>query len=169
MDADSLLEQFTISNPCPMNWDDMDGDACSRYCTVCGKHVHDLTAVTAKQAAGLLREHVGHLCARVCERDGGTLLPRTPQLVGQPRSRPIQFTIRAIMGVIAGVAATLGIARLFADRASPPAPLPANGRMILGEIDLVPILSDEAPVNLPANKNENSAPPATSANSDGAS
>ena len=48
MDADSLLEQFTISNPCPMSWDDMDGDSRTRFCTACAKHVHDLSAVTAE-------------------------------------------------------------------------------------------------------------------------
>jgi hypothetical protein len=26
MDADSLLKQYAIPDPCPMKWDDMDGD-----------------------------------------------------------------------------------------------------------------------------------------------
>jgi hypothetical protein len=128
MDADSLLKEYTIPDPCPMNWDDMDGDNGSRYCTACGKHVHDLTAVTPEVAAGLITFQGGHLCARVYQRDDGTLTTQPPQPIGPPRARPLQFTIRSIMGVIAGVAALLGITRLFADRTPPPAAQPPAPR-----------------------------------------
>jgi hypothetical protein len=135
MDADSLLKDYAIPDPCPMKWDDMDGDNRSRYCTACGKHVHDLTAVTPEVAAGLITFQGGHLCARLYQGDDGTLSTRPPQLTGQPRARPLQFTIRSIMGVIAGVAALLGITRLFADRTPPPAaqpPMPRGAQMFGG-------------------------------------
>ncbi len=140
MDADSLLKDYTIPDPCPMNWDGMDGDNRSRYCTACGKHVHDLTAVTPEVAAGLITSQSGHLCARLYQRDDGTLTTRPPQAVAQPRARPLQFTIRSIMGVIAGVAALLGVTRLFADRTPPPAAQPPAplGTGVLGGVRVVP-------------------------------
>ncbi len=123
MDADSLLNQYTIPDPCPMNWADMDGDARSRYCTACGKHVHDFTAVTAEVAAGTIRDQSAEVCGRLYARPDGTLTSSAGEILAPSRSRPLQFTIRSIMAVIAGVAAMLGFARLFADNATRPAPI----------------------------------------------
>jgi hypothetical protein len=52
MDADSLLEQFTIADPYPMKWDHMNGDnrvhhfLRMRHLCACGKHVHNFTAMS---------------------------------------------------------------------------------------------------------------------------
>jgi hypothetical protein len=136
MDADRILEQFTIPDPCPMNWDDMDGDARTRYCTACGEHVHDLTAVTAEEAAGTIRHQGAQVCGRLYARPDGTLTSLAGE-ISAPSSRPtpMQFTIRSIMAVIAGVAAMLGFARLFADNATRPAPPPSPlNTLIMGKM-----------------------------------
>jgi hypothetical protein len=173
MDADSLLKDYAIPDPCPMNWDAMDGDNRSRYCTACGKHVHDLTAVTPEVAAGLITSQGGHLCARLYQRDDGTLTTRPPQPAGQPRAPPLQFTIRAIMAVIAGVAATLGIARLFADRTPPPPPAqppaPLGTRMLGGAVMVVPREYVEPKPGNPPAGNNTTAPSESCAESSGTS
>src|SRR5690348_2559659 len=56
-----------IQNPCHENWDAMrqDGDA-QRFCGVCDKSVHDLSALTESQARTVLDEEStkGRVCVR---------------------------------------------------------------------------------------------------------
>jgi hypothetical protein len=63
-----------IQDPCHENWDAMshDGDA-RRFCGVCVKQVHDLSALTEPQARAVLADESakGHLCVRYkADRDG---------------------------------------------------------------------------------------------------
>ncbi len=112
MDDQLGLSDMIISEPCPMDWERMTGNDRARYCHVCGRHVYDLTAMRQADAEALLRAHRGELCGRAYQRPDGTLTLTASQ--AQAAKSPFQFTIRALMAVIAGVAATLGFARLFA-------------------------------------------------------
>lgn len=63
-----------IQDPCHENWDAMsdDGDA-RRFCGVCVKQVHDLSALTEPQARAVLADESakGHMCVRYkADRDG---------------------------------------------------------------------------------------------------
>ena len=166
MDADSLLNQYTIPDPCPMDWDDMDGDDRSRYCTACGKHVHDLTTVTTEEAAGTIRQQGAELCGRIYAQPDGTLTSSASEIVAPSHPTPLQFTIRSIMAVIAGVAAMLGFARLFADNATRPAPPAPLNTLIMGK--MVPSsLIERKPALPPSNANPGT--PKSCAESDGAS
>jgi hypothetical protein len=114
MDAGELLSQMTIPNPCSMDWDRMAGDERVRHCASCGKNVHDLTAMSADATAALLRTKNDGLCVRACEGMDGTLsISAGPPAPAQNRTRRRQFQIRTLMAVIAGVAAGLGLGRLF--------------------------------------------------------
>ncbi len=53
MDADNLITEYAIPDPCPMNWDQMGGDERVRFCAVCGKHMHDLTTMTPEESRRL--------------------------------------------------------------------------------------------------------------------
>jgi hypothetical protein len=142
MDANELLTQITIPEPCSMDWETMRGDERTRHCEACGKHVHDLTKMKPAEAAALLEGTAANkgLCGRVYERPDGTLV-----ITGAPASlpataSPFQFRIRTIMAVIAGVAALLGIARLFPPKEDPPktqvmAPPKGMQRMVMGLIE----------------------------------
>ncbi len=169
MDGDSLLRQFTIPHPCAMNWDKMDGDARSRDCAACGKHVRDFTAITPEEAAGLIRYEDDELCGRLYARANGTLSTSAHDTLASSRPTPLQFTIRSIMAVIAGAAAMMGVVRLFADNASrpaPPAPTPRLNTLIMGK--MVPRSSIERKPTQGPSKAAPS-PPASCAESDGAS
>jgi hypothetical protein len=128
MGADSQLSRYTIPSPCAMNWDEMNGDAPERFCAACGKQVHDLTAMSARECAQVLQHADNAICARLYSRADGTLTTSAAEVALSPRIRPLQFTIRSIMAVVAGVAGALGMVRLFVDQARiaaprPPAPL----------------------------------------------
>ena len=66
--------QVEIASPCHESWDAMNGDAERRYCGVCAKHVHDLSAMRHDDAQALLRESAGgHLCVRYTVEGDGSL------------------------------------------------------------------------------------------------
>ena len=71
-----VLQQISIASPCPASWDDMEGDERVRFCGECKLNVYDLSAMTAGEAARLLLNTDGRLCARFYRRRDGTILTR---------------------------------------------------------------------------------------------
>jgi len=156
MGADSQLSGYSIPNPCAMNWDEMNGDARERFCAACGKHVRDLTVLSAAKCADVLEHADNGICARLYAGPDGTLTTSAADVAIAPRVRPLQFTIRSIMGVVAGVAATLGIGRPLADRAVRPAPRPPVpvSRTTMGVLVAPRSIRQLQPANSPANSNK---------------
>jgi hypothetical protein len=74
MSSLDLLEQVRIASPCSANWEEMRGDERARFCELCQKHVYNFAAMTADEAAGLICEKEGKLCARLYRRRDGTVL-----------------------------------------------------------------------------------------------
>jgi hypothetical protein len=56
----------------------MDGDSSQRFCTSCNRHVHDLSNLTRRQAAELMENSPGGLCARLTLDPRGQILFRDP-------------------------------------------------------------------------------------------
>lgn len=76
--------QVHIDTPCHESWDVMEGDAERRFCGVCQKHVHNLSAMTHDDATALLQATAGeHLCVRYTAEPDGAL--RFRDLVPQSR------------------------------------------------------------------------------------
>ena len=77
MNDRSLLDSISIASPCSADWNQMAGDARSRFCAACKLHVHDLSAMTATEATALLRTAgQGRVCVRLFRRADGTVLTR---------------------------------------------------------------------------------------------
>jgi hypothetical protein len=74
MEARSVsLTQINIPDPCPVAWRRLQRDGANprRFCDTCNKHVHDLSAMTEREAAALIESARGELCVRVrCNRRG---------------------------------------------------------------------------------------------------
>ncbi len=63
-----------IASPCHESWDAMNGGEARRFCGVCQKDVHNLSAMAQAEAQALLREKSGeHLCVRYSSEADGTL------------------------------------------------------------------------------------------------
>src|SRR5688572_33180456 len=62
------LDVIDVNRPCPASWESMEGDERSRFCTGCGRHVHNLSAMTLAEAQRLVCERAGRACVRF-ERD----------------------------------------------------------------------------------------------------
>lgn len=89
--------QVNIDSPCHESWEAMDGDEERRFCGVCQKHVHNLSAMRHDDAQELLRQAAGdHLCVRYSAEDDGSL--RFRDLV--PRSRLTRGIRRAAFAAV---------------------------------------------------------------------
>jgi hypothetical protein len=139
MNDGRVLNDVMVSAPCPMDWDGMAGGDRVRYCTACGKHVHDFAKMTSAEASALLEDNDWNVCGRLSQRADGTIVTADHSVTAESSRTPWQFNIRSLMGVIGSFAATLGIGRLLADYMSdrsntppPKAPLTTilTGKMV---------------------------------------
>lgn len=81
-----------IASPCHESWEAMNGDDARRFCGICQKDVHNLSAMAHAEAQALLREKSGeHLCVRYSSESDGTL--RFRDLV--PRASLTRKVVRA--------------------------------------------------------------------------
>lgn len=73
-----LLDRIDIPSPCTADWDSMTGAGSTRFCEQCSRSVHDLSAMTKRQAQGLVRRSGGRLCVRVTRDASGRTLTAEP-------------------------------------------------------------------------------------------
>lgn len=70
----SLLGRVRIASPCPMSWNDMEGDDQVRFCHECKLNVYNLSSLTKPEAESLLKKHEGRLCIGYYQRADGTII-----------------------------------------------------------------------------------------------
>ena len=70
----SLLDGLRDAAPCPMEWDDLEGDGPVRRCTVCGLDVYNLAAMSRDEAEQVLRDRMAGRLHAAFRRADGTLL-----------------------------------------------------------------------------------------------
>src|SRR5438874_2539621 len=93
IDADSMTESrldlnaIQIKNPCPADWNKMQGDERSRFCGQCKLNVFNFSEMTRDQIEALILEKEGRLCARFYRRDDGTMLTRDCSPIRASRAR----------------------------------------------------------------------------------
>lgn len=87
-----------IKSPCHESWDAMHGDEARRFCDVCAKHVHNLSAMSRQDATDLLQEHKGqHLCVRYANDDDGRIAFNDAPVVPVNRLRVARTAFAAVM------------------------------------------------------------------------
>ena len=73
-----LLDRVAIKTSCTASWDEMVGDATTRFCCTCSKNVYDLTAMHPDEAESFLAHHLDSgealPCARIYKRRDGRVL-----------------------------------------------------------------------------------------------
>lgn len=148
-----ILSQVSIKTPCPMKWDQMQGDASQRYCDQCKKHVHDFSEMDSGSVNELLKSERS-VCAKIRRRPDGTIITKdSNDSSDRPILRRTWFT--RISTLTASVAAilTLGGCRekQLQETTGIVAPLPtAQAPELLGEIELGDVEIEELPTDKPA-------------------
>lgn len=99
-----LLSRTRVATPCRAEWAQMVGDDKSRYCGSCQKNVYNLSAMSGKEAAALIREKEGNLCIRYYQRADGTVMTQDCPVGVAAVKRKIT---RAFAAVVVGVASGL--------------------------------------------------------------
>ena len=72
------LSDIRIATPCPMKWDDMEGDDTVRFCRQCSLHVYNFSTMTPDEIGEVIdsRTENGRLCAGWFRRADGTMITR---------------------------------------------------------------------------------------------
>jgi len=108
---DELLRGVRVATPCNASWDEMPGGDRVRSCEHCRKRVYNLSAMTATEAAKLVREAEGKACVRYYARPDGTMLTQDcPVGVARVRAR-IARAVAAASGAVFAAGLTTGAFR----------------------------------------------------------
>lgn len=78
------LDKLSIPKPCEASWGGMSGDNKERFCISCNRVVHDFSNLTRREAAALLRNSGGRLCAKISYDSNGRVKFRR-----EPDCRPV--------------------------------------------------------------------------------
>jgi hypothetical protein len=70
------LNHLRIASPCPANWESMKGDDRVRFCELCNLNVYNIAELTRSEAASLVANAEGRICARLYRRIDGTVITR---------------------------------------------------------------------------------------------
>jgi hypothetical protein len=66
-----------VAYECDEDWSRFAGEGATRLCDRCVKQVHDLSALTRREATELLRRHDGRICVRFTHDGEGRVLFRS--------------------------------------------------------------------------------------------
>ena len=80
MPKKTVLDRVEVSAPCSQNWNEMFGNDDVRFCHHCAKNVHNLSAITRKQAKRLVAQSKGNLCIQYIRRPDGRIQTVEPKL-----------------------------------------------------------------------------------------
>jgi hypothetical protein len=122
MTDDTVLGKVNVASPCTASWDAMEGDDAARFCGQCQKNVYNLSAMTKKEAADLVRNQEGRLCVRYFKRADGTMLTADcPVGAGAKRRKAVRNLV-----ALAGTGAALATYRVAS---TPPPAEPMVGKV----------------------------------------
>ena len=128
-----VLPQIKINSPCPMDWDEMDGDASRRFCGHCQKHVHNFAEMDADSVGELLGSGIS-ICAKIKKRADGSIVTKERRI-----SRRTWFGRLGALAASVAAFVTLGGCREPVDEVmgGMEAPAPVAGPMLMGEVESV--------------------------------
>jgi hypothetical protein len=137
------LEQIPITSPCPLPDGVVGEKARLVYCGACGKHVHNLSRMTADEARRAVCESAGPLCVQYWATADGKVQTLDYRPSPRPRYRWKVVSALATIGAVAGTAVGAVL-----HRSKPPAPpVPVTGPVMLmrGEAMAPPLPTSLAP------------------------
>jgi ankyrin repeat protein len=96
------LSQIEVASPCPVRWEEMEGDEKVRFCQGCGLHVYNLSAMDVEEAAERITQDDDRLCVRFYRRSDGTILtqdcPVGVEIARRRRRKVVEGLAAAVVG-----------------------------------------------------------------------
>lgn len=121
--------QLHIPEPCSADWAAMTGDEKRKFCDACAKHVHDLSAMTLREAEAVLEadRESGHLCVRYAYDAKGDVRFRTRRVQASAPAWQLSGAVRltaaaAAMLMVTGISELMSATQALAQ--TPPNPPP---------------------------------------------
>ena len=71
-----LIGKIKIATPCTADWDSMSGDERTRFCGQCKLNVYNISEMTTREAATLIRKNEGRACVRLYRRQDGSIITK---------------------------------------------------------------------------------------------
>lgn len=131
------LDVLNVPDPCRVLWRSMAGDDRVRFCGRCRQHVYNLSALTADEADGLLRNAAaGTPCVRFSRRRDGTVV--TADRCGGRAARTwrrVAATLAAVLVALASLAGCDGSKLGMCTQGKPARPATANPPPAADELD----------------------------------
>lgn len=95
----SILDDISIASPCPVKWDQMQGDEKIRFCSLCELNIYNISLMTRKEAEVLLEAEADNICLRMYRRKDGTLITKDCP-IGKRLSEQFQNKVRKVATVM---------------------------------------------------------------------
>jgi hypothetical protein len=99
-----------IKTPCPKRWEEMRGDAATRFCDHCELHVQNLSAMSSRKVAHTLaRSGSEHVCITYTRRRDGSMVTRWQMICERlllPLRRGFAWSLAALVPIAFGACAT---------------------------------------------------------------
>lgn len=147
-----VLDRVRVARPCPMRWEDLEGDGCVRHCRACDLDVYNFSDMTRDEIARVLATAEGRLCAGFYRRADGTLIARDcPVGVRAWRRRMRRMTARMAAAIALLACSLAGASRgergkmrqvepfsSVGNLVGAPAVTPPGGGFVMGDIMVAP-------------------------------
>jgi len=101
------LDTLQLTNPCRASWEEMVGDDRVRFCRQCQLNVHNISAMTRKEAEALIRKMKGRVCLGFSRRPDGTILTQDCSFALWNKRRKLARLVACVAGALLGCLAIL--------------------------------------------------------------
>ncbi len=117
----AILDEVVIAAPCPISWDNMNGDDRVRHCSGCNKNVYNIADMTDAEANEFFEKNGSTECIRIFRRtDGKMMTDNCPKGLRLVRNR-IMTGIKLGAGIAAAIFAFIP-GKAGAQQANPQSP-----------------------------------------------
>lgn len=106
--SSGLLNRIQVHSPCTANWYEMVGTERIRFCDECKLNVYNISAMTTKEAFGLVNQAKGRVCVKF-DRDEGVLIT-ADSLFRQVKRRLVRFSSLVLISLLGFTTSVVAVA-----------------------------------------------------------
>ena len=163
MSSYPTLEQVKIASPCPMKWEEMQGNERKRFCHSCQLNVYNISEMAKEEAENLIRDSEDRLCITMFQREDGTILTKDCPVGLKSIRRKYREAILFLSSIAISVLAGIGVYKFFKKNPDllPNHPQPNNTNsppiMKMGKVCFSPPVT-KTPITTPKATSSSSSP-----------